>query len=55
MMATQAPPRAANDFGTPENIGRTLFTTYALPFELASVLLLVGIVGAILLAKRRIG
>lgn len=55
MMAIDAAPRAANDFGTPENIGRTLFTTYVLPFELASVLLLVGIVGAILLAKRRIG
>ena len=35
------------------DVGRNLFTTYVLPFELASVLLLVGIVGAILLAKRK--
>ena len=40
--------------GGPEAIGRTLFTTYAWPFEIASVLLLIGIVGSILLAKRRI-
>jgi len=37
--------------GTAE-IGRALFTTYLLPFEIASVLLLVGIVGAVILAKR---
>lgn len=41
-------------YGTPQAIGKTLFTNYALPFEVASVLLLVGIVGSILLAKRRI-
>jgi len=41
-------------FGGPEAIGRTLFTTYVYPFEAVSVLLLVGIVGSILLAKRRI-
>ena len=40
--------------GGPEALGRTLFTTYAWPFEIASVLLLIGIVGSILLAKRRI-
>ncbi len=41
-------------FGGPEAIGRTLFTTYVYPFEAVSVLLLIGIVGSILLAKRRI-
>jgi NADH-quinone oxidoreductase subunit J len=41
-------------FGGPEAIGRTLFTEYAYPFEAVSVLLLIGIVGSILLAKRRI-
>ena len=41
-------------FGGPEAIGRSLFTTYVYPFEAVSVLLLVGIVGSILLAKRRI-
>jgi NADH-quinone oxidoreductase subunit J len=40
--------------GGPEALGRTLFTGYAWPFEIASVLLLIGIVGSILLAKRRI-
>ncbi|MDR3692026.1 MAG: NADH-quinone oxidoreductase subunit J [Fimbriimonas sp.] len=41
-------------FGGPEAIGRTLFTSYMYPFEAVSVLLLIGIVGSILLAKRRI-
>jgi len=41
-------------FGGPEAIGRTLFTTYVYPFEAVSVLLLIGIVGSILLAKRRL-
>lgn len=40
--------------GAPQTIGRTLFTEYVVPFEGVSVLLLVGIVGSILLAKRRI-
>jgi NADH-quinone oxidoreductase subunit J len=31
-----------------------LFTTYLLPFEIASVLLLVGIIGAVILAKRKL-
>ena len=35
-------------------IGKQLFTTYILPFEIASVLLLVGIVGAVILAKRKL-
>jgi NADH:ubiquinone oxidoreductase subunit 6 (subunit J) len=35
-------------------IGRSLFTTYLLPFEIASVLLLVGMVGAVILAKRKL-
>jgi len=39
--------------GLPQPIGKTLFTTYAWPFEIASVLLLIGIVGSIMLAKRK--
>jgi len=39
--------------GTAE-IGRALFTTYLLPFEVASILLLVGMVGAVILAKRKL-
>ena len=34
-----------------EVLGKQLFTTYALPFEIASVLLLVAMVGAIILAR----
>jgi NADH-quinone oxidoreductase subunit J len=36
-------------------IGQLLFTRYVYPFEVTSLLLLVGIIGAILLAKRRVG
>lgn len=46
-------PRAADDYGRPENLGAELFSGYVWPFELASFLLLIGIVGSILLAKRR--
>ena len=45
--------RAPDDFGKPENLGTFLFSAYVWPFELASFLLLIGIVGSILLAKRR--
>lgn len=44
---------ATKDFGTPGAIGYSLLTDYVWPFEMASVLLLVGIVGSILLVKRR--
>jgi NADH-quinone oxidoreductase subunit J len=36
-------------------IGRELFTTYAFPFEVTSVLILVAMVGAVVLAKRDAG
>jgi NADH-quinone oxidoreductase subunit J len=45
--------RAADDYGRPELLGGVLFSRYVWPFELASFLLLIGIVGSILLAKRR--
>lgn len=35
-------------------LGRVLFTDYILPFEIAGVILLVAIVGAIVLAKKKI-
>ena len=37
-------------FGETESVARVLFTTYLLPFELTSILLLVAIVGAVALA-----
>ena len=46
--------RSADNFGEPQNLGAGLFSVYVWPFELASFLLLIGIVGSILLAKRRI-
>jgi NADH-quinone oxidoreductase subunit J len=38
--------------GTPLDIGRALFTTYLLPFEVTSILILIAIVGAIVLARK---
>ena len=49
MTATKAPA----NFGAPESVGVTLFALYAWPLELIGFLLLIGIVGSILLAKRR--
>ena len=46
--------RAPANFGSPVAIGKVLFTQYVWPFELVSLLLLAGVVGAILLAKRRL-
>ncbi len=40
--------------GSVEFLSEKLFTTYLLPFEIASVLLLVGLVGAVALAKKRL-
>jgi NADH-quinone oxidoreductase subunit J len=45
---------AAAPLGTIEAIGTELFTRYALPFEVASVLLLVAMIGAVVLARRQI-
>ncbi|HKH21209.1 MAG TPA: NADH-quinone oxidoreductase subunit J [Gammaproteobacteria bacterium] len=48
-----ADPVAATElFGSPEMLAKSLFNDYVLPFELASVLLLVAIIGAVILAKR---
>ncbi len=40
--------------GHTELIGQTMFTEFLLPFEIASVLLLVAIVGAVVLAKKEV-
>lgn len=39
------------DFGTAESVGRVLFTTFVLPFEVASVLLLVGIIAGVVIGR----
>ncbi len=41
-------------FGTVAGVGKVLFTQYVLPFEATSILLLAAIVGAVVVAKRRI-
>jgi len=46
------PVVATELFGSPEMLAKSLFTDFVLPFEIASVLLLVAIVGAVVLAKR---
>ena len=37
-----------------ESVGMLLYSTYLLPFEIASILLLVAIIGAVVLAKKEI-
>ena len=46
------PSNAPATYGTVESIANQMFTSYVLPFEAVSVLILMAIVGAILLAKR---
>jgi NADH-quinone oxidoreductase subunit J len=41
------------DPGSGREVGRLLFTEYAFPFEVASVILFAGMIGAIVLAKKR--
>ncbi len=51
------PPMRTVEFGswvggTAEKIGQMLFTTYLLPFEVISILILVAILGAVVLARK---
>ena len=45
-------PPAPERFGEVREVGRLLFTDYLIPFEIASILLLVAVVGAVVLAKK---
>ncbi len=45
-------PDLVTTMGHTELIGRSLFTDFLLPFEIASILLLVAIIGAVVLAKK---
>jgi NADH-quinone oxidoreductase subunit J len=40
--------------GSTMTIGRVLYTEYLLPFEIASLILLVAIIGAVVLAKKKL-
>ncbi len=52
---TTIPPLAQPDrFGTVKAVGQVLFTQFLLPFEVTSLLLLVAIVGAVVVAKEKI-
>ena len=48
------PPEKVASLGNTQVIAQLLFTDFLLPFEITSVLLLVAIIGAIMLAKREI-
>lgn len=48
------PPEKVAAIGNTEVVARLLFTDFLLPFEITSVLLLVAIIGAIVLAKKQI-
>jgi NADH-quinone oxidoreductase subunit J len=49
----RVPAPAALDSG-PAAIGRLLFRNYVLPFEVTPILILVGILGAVVLAKKQL-
>lgn len=40
--------------GTAQQIGQLLFTTYLLPFEIISILILIAILGAVVLARKEL-
>lgn len=52
--APRAFPDATDGFGTAGALGKTLFTRFFYPFEAVSLLLVVAMVGAVLLAKRKV-
>ena len=45
-------PQAAADYSNVQAVGRLLFTEYVYPFELASVVLLIGVIAAVALTLR---
>jgi NADH-quinone oxidoreductase subunit J len=48
------PAAAVPVTGNTEQVGWLLYTSYLIPFEIASMLLLVAMIGAIVLAKREL-
>ena len=44
----------AGEYGTLETVGRLIFSKYLLPFEVASILLLAAILGAVGIAKKKL-
>jgi NADH-quinone oxidoreductase subunit J len=52
--AQLAPAQVLPVTGNTEEVGWLLYTSYLIPFEIASMLLLVAMIGAIVLAKREL-
>ena len=50
--STQIDCTQASDIGLIKNLGHTLFTEYVFPFEIASVLFLSAMIGAVVLGKK---
>lgn len=53
-LTTQRPAAGGTSPGNISSIGTALFTQFALPFEIASLILLAAIVGAVVLARRKL-
>ncbi len=51
--ASAIAPNGLHPFGTIEAVGEGLFSSYLIPFEATSVLILMAMVGAMVLAKKR--
>ena len=47
------PIEVVEEIGSIALIGRLLFTDYILPFEIIAILLLVAVIGAVVIAKRK--
>ncbi|RTL55885.1 MAG: NADH-quinone oxidoreductase subunit J [Rhodocyclaceae bacterium] len=52
-LAALPEPEVVAGYSNTKELGRALFTDYVYPFELASVILLVGIIAAVLLTNRK--
>ncbi len=52
VVSTNWPAQVATQVATAEQVARTLFADYTLPFEVVSVLLLAAVIGGVFLAKR---
>ena len=56
-MGGEGPPRTpvalTPEFGSPAEVGRILYSTWLFPFEVTSILLLIAVIGAVVLAKRK--
>ena len=53
--AVLGPAERVSEIGNTQLIGKILLTDYLLPFQAMGVLLFVGVIGAVVLARRRAG